>query len=118
MTSKEYFDKVAERWDSMRAEFFSEKVREKIVELAGAKPGMLAADVGAGTGFMTEELVKRGLRVIAIDQSEMMLQQLRRKLGDTAAVDCRLGSQRVYRFRAMRLTTYSQTCIFTTLSLR
>jgi ubiquinone/menaquinone biosynthesis C-methylase UbiE len=91
MTSKEYFDKVAERWDSIRAEFFSEKVREKIVELAGAKPGMLAADVGAGTGFMTEELVKRGLRVIAIDQSEMMLQQLRRKLGDTAAVDCRLG---------------------------
>lgn len=40
---------------------------------------------------MTERLVKRGLRVIAIDQSEMMLQQLRRKLGDTVAVDCRLG---------------------------
>jgi ubiquinone/menaquinone biosynthesis C-methylase UbiE len=42
---------------------------------------------------MTEGLVKRGLRVIAIDQSEMMLQQLRRKLGDTVAVDCRLGSE-------------------------
>jgi len=34
MSSKEYFEKVAEEWDEMRREFFSEEVREKAYEMA------------------------------------------------------------------------------------
>jgi len=35
-----------------------------------------AADIGTGTGFITEGLLQEGLNVIAVDQSENMLQHM------------------------------------------
>ena len=90
MSSKPYFEKVAKQWDEMRETFFSEAVREKAFAIAGVQPGRLAADIGAGTGFMTEGLIQRGLKVIAIDQSEAMLAEMRKKLGNFG-MDYRLG---------------------------
>ena len=92
--SKPYFDGVADRWDDMRESFFSEEVREKALAVADVQPGRLAADIGAGTGFVTEGLIGRGLRVIAIDQSEAMLAELKRKFADCDGLDCRLGQDR------------------------
>lgn len=91
MNSKTYFDRVAAQWDAMRRSFFSENVREAAYRVAEVKPGRIAADLGAGTGFITEGLLERGLRVIAVDQSEAMLIELRRKFGDSGRVDCRFG---------------------------
>src|SRR5918912_2563204 len=91
MSSKQFFDQVAEDWDEMRPRFYSENVREKACDLAGVRPGQLAADAGAGTGFITEGLLRRGLRVIAIDQSEAMLSKMRRNLACFDLVDYRLG---------------------------
>ena len=85
-----YFDRVAEQWDRMRSRFFSEAVRERALAVAGVRPGRLAADIGAGTGFIAEGLIRKGLRVIAVDRSPAMLAELRRKLPGRA-VDCRLG---------------------------
>jgi len=85
----------------MRESFFSEAVREKALAVAGVQPGRLAVDVGAGTGFITEGLIQRGLRVIAVDPSPAMLAQMRRKLsggdvayllGDAEALPLREGS--------------------------
>lgn len=92
MDSKDYFERVAGRWDKMRQSFFSDRVREVAVSRAGVQPGELAADIGAGTGFMTEELVQRGLRVIAVDQSEAMIQKMKRKFGRFDTVRYRLGT--------------------------
>jgi len=58
MSSSEYFKEVANQWDTMRKGFFSEEVREKACDMASVKPGELAADVGAGTGFVTEALIQ------------------------------------------------------------
>jgi len=80
MNSKPYFDRVAAEWDKMRTQFFSEAVREKAYEVAGIEPGCLAADIGAGTGFISEGLVRRGVQVIAIDQSDAMLAEMRVRL--------------------------------------
>ena len=90
-TSKGYFDALGGGWDRLRAGFFSEKVREKALESAAVVPGRVAADLGAGTGFVTQALVARGLKVIAVDQSPPMLEALRRKFPDREAVDCRTG---------------------------
>lgn len=79
MSSKEYFDNVAEQWDSMRQNFFTTAVREAAFRVAGIKSGDLAADIGAGTGFITEGLLLNGLTVIAVDESEAMLEVLRSK---------------------------------------
>ncbi|HEY82387.1 MAG TPA: methyltransferase domain-containing protein [Dehalococcoidia bacterium] len=91
MSSRQYFDAVAREWDKMRQAFYSQAVREKAIAVAEVKPGKLAADIGAGTGFITEGLVQRGLWVIAVDQSEAMLGEMKHKFQDIDTVDYRLG---------------------------
>jgi len=91
MSSKQYFDKVARQWDEMRKSFFSEGVREKAFAVAKVQQGGLAADIGAGTGFITEGLVRRGLRVIAVDQSEGMIKEMKKKFHGVDTIDYRKG---------------------------
>ncbi|MGB9774110.1 MAG: class I SAM-dependent methyltransferase [Bacteroidota bacterium] len=94
MNSKEYFDNVAHQWDRMRKTFFSESVRERAFTVAGLsciQKGKLAADIGAGTGFVTEGLIDKGLKVIAVDQSEAMLSEMRKKLAGVEGIDYRVG---------------------------
>jgi ubiquinone/menaquinone biosynthesis C-methylase UbiE len=91
MKGKQYFDKVAPLWDKLREGFFSERVREKAILLANVQPGKIAVDIGAGTGFITEELLKKGLKVIAIDQSEAMIREMKKRFKDESAVDYRIG---------------------------
>ncbi|MBU1565803.1 MAG: class I SAM-dependent methyltransferase [Proteobacteria bacterium] len=91
MASKEYFSEVAEQWDNMRANFFSESLREKALSLTNVAQGNTAADIGAGTGFMTEGLLQQGLQVIAVDQSAEMLDVLKKKFARYEGLDCRVG---------------------------
>jgi ubiquinone/menaquinone biosynthesis C-methylase UbiE len=91
LESRQYFDTVAPQWDNLRIGFFSEAVREKAFTVAGVEPGRLAADIGAGAGFVTEGLLERGLRVIAIDLSAAMLAEMKRKFGEGGAVEYRIG---------------------------
>ncbi len=90
MSSKAYFDQIAQQWDTMQQSFFSEAVRDKALAVAGVQAGQLAADIGAGSGFITEALLQRGLHVVAVDQSEAMLAEMRKKFGDNL-IDYRLG---------------------------
>jgi len=77
--SKEYFNHVAEKWDEMRKDFFSETLRNTAYKKADIKPEKIAVDLGAGTGFISEGLLKKGLKVIAVDQSEEMLNIMKNK---------------------------------------
>lgn len=91
MSSQQYFDRVAGRWDELRAGFFSEAVRDKALRLARLQRGKTAADLGAGTGFITEGLVREGVRVIAVDRSEAMLAEMRKKFAGAVGIDYRVG---------------------------
>jgi len=91
MNSTNYFEQVADQWDRMREGFFAEGVRLAAYKVADVRPGQLAADIGAGTGFVTEGLIAQGLKVIAVDQSAAMLAEIQNKLGGTNLVECRLG---------------------------
>lgn len=91
MSSRQYFGEVAHQWDKMRETFFSEVVREKAMSIAGVQPSKLAVDIGAGTGFITQGLIQRGLRVIAIDQSEAMLKEMGTKFQGIDTIDYRIG---------------------------
>jgi len=53
--SREYFDRVASKWNEMRRSFYTEEVREAAYRKAGLVPGKTAADIGCGTGFITEK---------------------------------------------------------------
>ncbi len=91
MGSKEYFDNIASDWDNVRTDFFSETVREKVYCIAKAEAGMTAADIGAGTGFITSGLIVKNLNVIAIDQSNQMLEQLKQNLSNHSRLTCHQG---------------------------
>ena len=91
MSSKQFFDEVAGEWDEMREHFFSERVREKAFAVADVQPERTAADIGAGTGFITEGLARRGLRVIAVDQSEEMLATMKKKFASFEGIEYRQG---------------------------
>ena len=89
--SKSYFNNVAPRWDTMRKGFFSEAVREKAFSVAGGCVGELAADIGAGSGFITEGLIQKGIQVIAVDQSAAMLEVMKKKFAAHPGIQYRLG---------------------------
>lgn len=89
---KRYFDKIASRWDSISKEFYSEAVREKILSMVNAEPGNMVADLGAGTGFISEGLVNGPASIIAIDQSAEMLKHMKLKFPDAGNVDYRTGN--------------------------
>lgn len=89
--SREFFDRIAHDWDAMRESYFCDSVREKAVTLARLAPGDTAADLGAGSGFVTEELARRGIRVIAVDQSEEMLRVMQEKFGSDVSIEYRIG---------------------------
>ncbi|MDH5706249.1 MAG: methyltransferase domain-containing protein [Candidatus Aminicenantes bacterium] len=91
MSSKNYFEKVANQWDQMRKSFFSNRVLEAALASANVQPGKLAADIGAGTGFITEGLIQNGLKVIAVDQSKAMLEEMKKKFALFDTVEYRIG---------------------------
>ena len=91
MSSKDYFDRVAQDWDEMRESFFSDEVREEALSAAAVQKGKIAADIGAGTGFISEGLIQAGLQVIAVDQSEAILKEMKKKFADIETIDYRVG---------------------------
>ena len=91
MNSKNYFDRVAQDWDEMRENFFSDEVRMEALSTAAIQKGKIAADIGAGTGFISEGLIQAGLQVIAVDQSEAILKEMKRKFADIGTIDYRVG---------------------------
>ena len=91
MSSKDYFDRVAQDWDDMRENFFSDEVRMTALSTAAVQKGKIAADIGAGTGFISESLIRAGLQVIAVDQSEAILKEMKRKFAGIETIDYRVG---------------------------
>lgn len=91
LDSRAYFDNVAHQWDTMRKSFFPDSVRDKAVAVAEVKAGMTVADIGAGSGFLTEALLRSGATVIAVDQSEVMLDTMKAKFGEGGVVSYRIG---------------------------
>jgi len=91
MKSRNYFDEIAPQWDRLRESFFSRAVKDKALSVANVHPGRIAADIGCGTGFITEGLVQRGLKIIAVDGSEVMLSEMKQKFAGLDLIDYRLG---------------------------
>ena len=88
---KKYFDEVASQWDNLRESFFSESLRNKAIQVAGVIDGKIACDVGAGSGFITEGLIKGGSKVIAVDYSQEMINEMKKKFFYSDSVDYRVG---------------------------
>ena len=85
-TVLDYFQHVAEQWDTLRANYFDESVIVKALEHAPVAQTQVVVDVGTGTGFVAAGLAPFAQRVIGVDFSEAMLDVAREnvaKLGLT-----------------------------------
>lgn len=69
----------------------SEAVRDAALVKGALHPAAIAADVGAGTGFITRGLAPQVARVYAIDSSPEMMHVARRNLAAFATVEYRLA---------------------------
>ena len=78
-----HWDRHAGTWDAHlpSSDLFAELLDE-VLRRAEPDPTSVAADLGAGSGFLTIPLVEHTRRVHAVDNSEQMLVRLRSRVGD------------------------------------
>lgn len=77
--SQQFFGRVAGAWDDMRNELFGEGFTAQAL-LALLPRTWAVADVGCGTGNVSELLAPHVSRVYAVDQSAAMLKAARKRL--------------------------------------
>ena len=88
--SEAFFDTAAGQWDRLRLELFG--ARTEVLPLFGLlEPTWLVADLGCGTGQLTQSLAAFAGRVIGVDASPAMLRSARARLGGLANVELRRG---------------------------
>ncbi len=86
-----YFGKLAGEWDEIRQSLFGTSFTPDAL-LSLIPDDWVVADLGCGTGNAAEHLGPYVERVIAIDQSEEMLQAAKKRLGHACNVEYRVGT--------------------------
>ncbi len=81
-----FFGRVRGEWDQMRSELFGARFTSAAL-LSLINADWTIADIGCGTGNVAELLSPVVKRVIAVDQSEPMLDAARRRLGTRENVE-------------------------------
>jgi ubiquinone/menaquinone biosynthesis C-methylase UbiE/DNA-binding transcriptional ArsR family regulator len=90
--TRNWFDNIAPEWDSLRRVFHDDTQRARAITRL-VPPDLTVADIGTGTGILARELAETGVKVIAVDHSERMLEAARENLRTAAVrgVEFRLG---------------------------
>ncbi len=90
--SRAFFDRIAGDWDLIGSDFARGTGRVEALSLLVPR-GLVVADVGCGTGYLSRALARRVARVVCVDSSEAMLGRARENLRDVpAALEFRPGS--------------------------
>ncbi len=88
--SQEFFSTAAERWSELRRELFGQ--RFEAAALTGLlNPDWTVADLGCGSGELSLLLAGGAGRVIAVDDSEAMLQAARGRINGQRNIELRHG---------------------------
>ena len=76
---RDFFDRVAEDWDKIGQDFETGQARQRAA--ASLMPdGLVFADLGCGTGYLSRALYGLCSRLILVDRSQAMLTQARERL--------------------------------------
>lgn len=77
--TREFFDRVAPEWESMRGGYYDEEVISKLFDAGILQNDMTLVDMGAGDGYLTRAVSPQVEKVIAVDISGEMLKELKKK---------------------------------------
>jgi ArsR family transcriptional regulator len=88
--SQAFFASAAGQWDKLRSELYGQFFTfDALLDLLPRT--LVVADLGCGTGQVTQMLADRVKQVIAIDNSPAMLKAAKKRLGERENVDLRKG---------------------------
>ena len=88
--SEKFFDSAAGQWDRMRSELFG--ARTELLPMPGLlEPHWVAADLGCGTGHLTQLMAPFLRKVIAVDASAAMLRAAKARFSNVSNVEVRRG---------------------------
>lgn len=88
--SEAFFESAAGQWDRLRNELFG--ARTELLPLVGLlEPSWVVADLGCGTGHLTQLVAPFVKQVIAVDASAAMLRSARARIGSMPNVEVRRG---------------------------
>ena len=85
------FNTVASIYDAQRSGY-PEALFDDLLRISGLRPGDRVLEVGCGTGQATVGFATRGLRVVAIDPGEQLLDVARPKFVEFPNVQFEIGS--------------------------
>jgi ArsR family transcriptional regulator len=90
--TRRWFETVGAEWDDIRRVFNDEAHRARAISRLVPRQ-LRVADIGTGTGILARELAGIGVRVVAVDRSQRMLDAARENCGVGMAerIDFRLG---------------------------
>ncbi len=90
--TRTFFDSVGPEWDALRKVFHDDTLRARAISRL-VPSGLTVADIGTGTGILAGELAALGLRVVAVDHSQRMLDAAQANLerGGIEGVELRRG---------------------------
>lgn len=75
MSSVNYFNAIAEKWNEIRTEYFAEELRDLALSTIDTTD-KICSDLGCGTGFISLGLAAKAKLVFSIDNSTNMLKEL------------------------------------------
>jgi ubiquinone/menaquinone biosynthesis C-methylase UbiE/DNA-binding transcriptional ArsR family regulator len=87
--SQQFFSTAAGQWDRMRIELFGRRADIALLGLLDER--WKVADLGSGTGTITQALAPFVEQVIAVDESSAMLSAAKKRLAGARNVDIRNG---------------------------
>ena len=88
--SQEFFSTAAGRWSELRRRLFGQRFEVQAL-ISLFDPDWTIGDLGCGTGELTETLAAGAGRVIAVDDSDAMLEAARGRLNGRGNVELRRG---------------------------
>jgi len=77
--TRDYSSDSSNVLNSAKEYLFSDKARDHAIIMVKTEFGKTAADIGAGTGFMTEGLLNAGLNVVIVEYTQEMIDILKQK---------------------------------------
>jgi ArsR family transcriptional regulator len=89
--SREFFSSASGEWDRLRRDLFGDRLH-LLALLSLIDAPLTVADLGCGTGQISEALAPYATRVVAVDGSPEMLQAARLRLDRYANVEVREGA--------------------------
>lgn len=77
--SKRFFEQIADKWEQISGEYYDHSIINKIIDMDILKNDMTVIDYGAGDGFVSRGISPYAGKIIAMDTSTPMLDELERK---------------------------------------